>query len=154
MTESKNEAKTLSKKWVEALSTDQDPKRSELARLIFGLSSSKEKLERDLADDLGGDLTSRKGTCLTLLTSSLTHNHLRSLGDLRGMQDNMITNISKATSPRRYMPNTMVSTLVIVKQYLSLKSIYPSYPRYHALTACWLHVVLGCCKKQGDLPTS
>ena len=84
MTETKNEAKSLTKKWLEALSTDQDPKRSELARLIFGLSYSKEKLEEDLADDPRGDLTSRKDTCLTLLTSSLTHNDLRSLGGPRG----------------------------------------------------------------------
>ena len=67
-------AKTLSKKWVEALSTDQDPKRSELAMLIFGLSSSKEKLEEDFADDLDGVLDDGKDTYLTLLTSSLTRN--------------------------------------------------------------------------------
>ena len=130
----KNDAKSLTKKWREALSTDKDPKSSELASLIFGLSYSKEKLEEDLAGDPCGDLTSRKDTCITLLTSSLTHNDLRSLGDLEGMQDNMITNILKATSLRRYMPNTMVSVLVLVKQYLSLKSIRPSLPAIKDVT--------------------
>ena len=93
-----NDAKSLTKKWLEALSTDQDLSSSELARLIFGLSSSKQKLEEDLADDPDGDLTSRKDSCLTLLTSSLTINGMRSLADIEGMPTNLITMIPKATS--------------------------------------------------------
>ena len=116
MTVTANDSKTLSKKWAEALSTDKDPERSELAMLIFGLSSSKEKLEEDFVDDPDGVLDERKDTCLTLLTSSLTRNDLRSLGDLRLMQETLLTNISKATSLGSYMPNTMVSTLVMVKK--------------------------------------
>ena len=50
------------------------------------------------------------------------------------MHGNMITNISKATSLRRYMPNTMVSVLVLVKQHLSLKSIHPRLPAIQDIT--------------------
>ena len=114
--------------WAKALSTKRDPKISKLAMLIFGLSPSREKLEEDFADARTGVLSDRKETCLTLLTSSLTCNDLRSLGDLGLMQETLLTKISKATSSYRYMPNTTVSKLVMVKKYLSLKCIHPRLP--------------------------
>ena len=83
MTVTADDAKTPSEIWAKALSTKRDPEISKLAMLIFGLSPSREKLENDLADDRVGVLYDRKDTCLTLLTSSLTRNDLRSLGDLR-----------------------------------------------------------------------
>ena len=93
-----NDAKSLFKEWLEALYTDQDLSSSELARLIFGLSTPKQKLEEDLAEDPYGYLTSRKGSCLTLLLSSLTNNGMRLLADLEGIPADMITMIPKATS--------------------------------------------------------
>ena len=93
-----NDAKSLTKKWLEVLTTDQDLLSSELARLIFELSSSKQKLEEDLADDRDGDLTSPEDSCLNLLTSSLSANGMRSLADLEGMPSDMITMVPKATS--------------------------------------------------------
>ena len=70
-----HDAKDLYKKWSEALSTSEDTTMSELGGIIFGLSSSKQKLEEDFLGNLYGDaINSKRYTCLTLLTSSLAAN--------------------------------------------------------------------------------
>ena len=130
-----NDAKYLTKKWLKGLSTDKYNSTSELGRLIFGLSSSNQKLEKDLFDDPDKDLlTRRKYLCLTLLTFSLTVNDMRSLSDLEGMPSNLITMILKATSLGRYMPHQMVAVIVLVKQYLSLRRFHPSLPAIKDVT--------------------
>ena len=73
-----HDAKDLCKKWLTSLSTNKDTTTSELGRIIFGLSSSKQKLEEDLPDDQDEVLlTSKRDLCLTLLLSSLDANIMR-----------------------------------------------------------------------------
>ena len=134
MTVTKSDAKTPQQMWAVALDSDSDPKIISLAKLIFDLSPHKEKLERDFASYTDGIPTSKIDTCLTLFTLSLTRNDLRSLGDLGMMQETIVTNISKVTSSLRYMPNTLVLVLVMVKKYLSLKCIHPSLPAIEDVT--------------------
>ena len=62
-----HDAKELCKKWSASLSTSEDTSVGELGRIIFGLSSSKQKLEEDFIGNLDGDvLNSKIDTCLTL----------------------------------------------------------------------------------------
>ena len=151
-----NDAKSLTKKWLEVLSTDEDNLTSELGRLIFGLSSSKQKLEEDLLDDPDeGLLTSRKDLCLTLVTSSLTANGMRLLADLEGIPSDLITMIPKANLLGRYMPHQMVAVLVLVKQYLYLRHFHPSLPAIKDVTRLQLYGYLSSwssVKGKGLLP--
>ena len=111
------------------LSTNKDTKTSELGNIIFGLSSSKQKLEEDLPGNQDEDLlTSKRDFCLTLITSSLAVNGMRSLAYLEGMPSDLLTMIPKATLLGRYIPHQMVAVLVLAKQYLSLRRIHPSLP--------------------------
>ena len=122
-----HDAKDLCKKWLTSLSTNKDTTTSELGRIIFGLSSSKQKLEEDLPDDQDEVLlTSKRDLCLTLLLSSLDANIMRSLAELEGMPSDVLTMIPKATSLGRYLPHQMMAVLVLAKQYLSLRRIHPS----------------------------
>ena len=134
MTVTTKDAKNPQQMWAVALDTDSGPNISSLAKLIFNLSPHKEKLEAGFVGSDKGDLTSKIDTCLTLITSSLTRNDLRSLGDLGMMQETILTNISKITSSLCFMPNTLVSVLVMVKKYLSLKCIHPSLPAIKDVT--------------------
>ena len=59
---------------------------------------------------------------------------MRSLADLEGMPTDLITVIPKATFLGRYMPHQMVSVLVLVKQYLSLRRIHSSLPDIQDVT--------------------
>ena len=99
----KNDAKNPQQLWAVALDSDSGPNIISLAKLIFNLSPHKEKLERDFVAYSGGDLTSKIDSCLTLITSSLTRNDLRSLGDLGMMQETILTNISKITSSQYHL---------------------------------------------------
>ena len=90
---------------------------SELGRIIFGISSSKQKLEEDFPGNLDGDVLNRKrDTCLTLLTSSLAANGMRSPADLDGIPSGLIAIILKATSLGRYLPHQIMAVLVLANQ--------------------------------------
>ena len=51
---------------------------------------------------------------------------MRSLAYLEGIPSYLITMIPKATSLGRFMPHQMVAVLLLVKQYLPLRSFHPS----------------------------
>ena len=130
-----HDAKELCKKWSAALSTSKDTTVGDLGRIIFGLSSSKQKLEADFLGNLDGAvLNSKRDICIILLTSSIAANGMRSLADLEGMPNDLIDMIPKATSLGRYLPHQMMAVLVLSKQYLSLMCIHPSLPDIEDVT--------------------
>ena len=120
---------------------------SELVRIIFGLSSSKQKLEEEYLGNLDeAVLNSKRDTCLTLLTSSLAANGMRFLADLEGMPSDLISMILKATLLGRYLPHKMMAVLVLSKQYLSLRCIHPSLPDIEDVTRLQLDSYLSSWK--------
>ena len=73
-----NEVKDQHKLWLEALSTSDDTTVCELASIIFDLSSTETRLEVVLAGDRSeAELTRKKESCISLLTSSLTANSMQ-----------------------------------------------------------------------------
>ena len=111
-----NEVKDQHKLWLEALSTSNDTTVCELASIIFDISSSKTRLEAVLAGDRSEEeLTRKKEMCLSLSTSSLTANGMRTLADLEGMPHDVVSMIPKVPSNGRYLPHSMVAPLVSVK---------------------------------------
>ena len=98
-------------------------------RIAFDISYSKTRLETVLAGDHNLILLNlKKDACLSLLTSSLTANGMRKLADLEGMPSDLVSMIPKIPSLGRYLPHSMVASLVFSKQYLSLRRIHTSFP--------------------------
>ena len=70
-----NKVNAQSHDWAAALLTGNEPSVFDLAVIVFGLSSSKDRLEAMMAgDNREEELKAKKDECLSLLTSSLLAN--------------------------------------------------------------------------------
>ena len=130
-----NEVKEQHKIWLEALSTNEDTRVCDLARIVFDLSSLNIRLETVLAGDHNLlVLNLKEDSCLSLLTSSLTANGMRMLADPDGMPSDLVSMIPKVTSLGRYLPHYMMASLVLANKYLRLRRIHPSLPAIQDVT--------------------
>ena len=140
---STNEVKDQHNAWLAALSTSNDTTVCELAGIIFDLSCSRTRLETVLAgENNAAELKSKKDTCLSLLTSSLTANGIRSLAYLEGMPLGLVSLIPKVPFNGWYLPHYMVAPLVLVREYLGLRRVHPSLPGIRELTRLQLDIHL------------
>ena len=151
-----NEVKDQHKHWLEALSTTDDTMVCDLDRIVFHLSYLKTRLEAVLAGDCNLiDLTRKRDSCLSLLTSSLTANGMRTLADLEGMPNDLVSTITKVPFLGRYLPHSMAASLVLAKEYLSLRRIHPNLPAIQDVTRLQLDSYLSSwssAKKKGLFP--
>ena len=151
-----NEVKDQHKRWLEALSTTDNTMVCELARILFDISSLKTRLEAVLAGDRNLiEITRKKDSCLSLLTSLLTANGMRTLADLEGMPNDLVSMITQVPFLGRYLPHSMVASLVLVKEYLSLRRIHPSLPAIQDITRLQLDSYLSSwssAKQKGLFP--
>ena len=76
--------KTQSGSWSDALRNGKEPLFSDLAELVFCLSSSAVRLEKlsNYKDRYGIDINTKRAKFITLLTHSILHNSLKSLEEL------------------------------------------------------------------------
>ena len=97
-----NELKVQHKDWTTALFTGNKPSVCDLDVVIFGLSSSKGRLETMIVGD-GREmkLKEKKDACLSLLTSSLITNGMTTIYDLEATPLVLVSGIQKITSNGR-----------------------------------------------------
>ena len=99
---SSNEVKAQHKDWAAALFTGNEPSGCDLDVVIFGLSSSKGRLETMIVGD-GREvkIKEKKDACLSLLTSSLITNGMTTIYDLEVTPLVLVSVIQKMTSNGR-----------------------------------------------------
>ena len=109
-----SEVKDHHKKWLDALSTTENTAVCGLVRIVFDLSSVKEMLEEVLVCDLNKTvLNKKKDSCLSLFTSSLAANGMRTLADLEGMPSDLVSMIPKIPWLGQYLPHPLVAALIL-----------------------------------------
>ena len=88
---------TQTSAWDETLLTGKEPLISDLAKLVFDLSSLAHRLDNlvDDKDEDGLDINTKKAMCLTLLTLSLLQNGLDLLKDLEATPLELVSGIHK-----------------------------------------------------------
>ena len=119
--------KDQAKAWAEALQTGTEPAILDLARIVFGLSSDLDRLEKLGIghDSKGKSLGEKKDACIFLLASSLVADGLASLSDLEANPLELVSGIHKVHFCCCYLPSSMVGVLTNVKKYPSLDRDYP-----------------------------
>ena len=116
---SSNEVKAQYKDWSAALFIGNKPSVYDLAVVIFGLSSSKDRLETMIVDDgREAKLKEKKDTFLSLLTSSLIINGMTTLYDWEATPLALVSGIQKVPFNGQYLPPSMVLPLISAKAYL------------------------------------
>ena len=119
--------KTQASAWANALWNGKEPLISDLADLVFDLSSLAYRLENlgDDKDEDGLNIDTKKETCLTLLTLSLLQNGLNYLEDIEATPLELVSGIHKVPFCGCHLTITMVGVLFSMKKYLSLACVYP-----------------------------
>ena len=98
-----DDVKAQAKAWDKALQTWVEPAISDLARIVFGLSSDLDRLEKMGIGQYGKgkSLGEKKDACLSLLTSSLITNGMTTIYDLEVTPLVLVSVIQKMTSNGR-----------------------------------------------------
>ena len=151
-----NEVEFQHSAWVSALFTGNEPSVCDLATVIFGLPFSKDKIETSLAGTgHEAKLKAKKDECLSLLTSSLATNGMATLEDLEATPLALVSDIQNVPFKGRYLPPSMMGTLISAKEYLSLARVHPSIPDIRELTHTQLERYLSSwssAKQKGFFP--
>ena len=113
--------------WADALWTGKEPMVSDLAKIVFGLSSLANRLAKlcNDKDKEDFDIYTERETCLTLLTLSILQNGLKSLENLEANPLVLVSGIHKVLFCGCYLPLLIVGVLIYVKKYPILARVYP-----------------------------
>ena len=112
-----NKVNTQSDDWALSLLTGNESSVRNLAVVVFGLSSSKARLEAmSEGDGCEAQLQAKKDTCHYLLTSSILANGITTLEYLEVTPLALVHGIYKVPFIGRYLPPPMVGPLVSAKE--------------------------------------